>query len=42
MREWEWSERYRIVMDADEQLGQPIISNDLVLTKPHHEALEPI
>jgi hypothetical protein len=28
----------RIVMDADEQLGQPIVSNGLPLTKIHHAA----
>src|SRR5258706_16115553 len=29
-----------IVMDADEQLGQPVISNDLPLTKLHHAAFD--
>ncbi len=29
-----------IVMDADEQLGQPIISNGLPLTKIHHAAFD--
>jgi putative restriction endonuclease len=29
-----------IVMDADEQLGQPIISNGLPLTKLHHAAFD--
>jgi hypothetical protein len=28
-------------MDADEQLGHPIISNGLPLTKIHHAALTP-
>jgi putative restriction endonuclease len=28
-----------IIMDADEQLGQPVISNGLPLTKLHHAAL---
>jgi putative restriction endonuclease len=28
------------VMDADEQLGQPIISNGLPLTKLHHAAFD--
>jgi putative restriction endonuclease len=30
-----------IVMDADEQLGQPIVSNGLPLTKIHHAAHPP-
>jgi putative restriction endonuclease len=30
-----------IVMDADEQLGQPIVSNSLPLTKIHHAAFDP-
>ena len=29
-----------IVMDADEQLGQPVISNGLPLTKIHHAAFD--
>src|SRR5437667_1123682 len=29
-----------IIMDADEQLGQPIISNGLPLTKIHHAAFD--
>jgi putative restriction endonuclease len=29
-----------IVMDADEQLGQPVISNGLPLTKLHHAAFD--
>ncbi len=29
-----------IVMDADEQLGQPIVSNGLPLTKIHHAAFD--
>jgi DNA-binding transcriptional LysR family regulator len=29
-----------IVMDADEELGQPIVSNDLPLTKLHHAAVD--
>jgi hypothetical protein len=29
-----------IVMDADEQLGQPIVSNRLPLTKLHHAAFD--
>ena len=29
-----------IVMDADEQLGQPVISNGLPLTKRHHAAFD--
>jgi putative restriction endonuclease len=29
-----------IVMDADEQLGQPIVSNGLRLTKIHHAAFD--
>jgi predicted restriction endonuclease len=29
-----------IVMDADEQLGQPIVSNGLPLTKLHHAAFD--
>jgi HNH endonuclease len=29
-----------IIMDADEQLGQPIFSNGLPLTKPHHAAFD--
>jgi hypothetical protein len=28
-------------MDADEQLGQPIVSNGLPLTKIHHAARSP-
>jgi hypothetical protein len=28
-------------MDADEQLGQPIVSNGLPLTKIHHAARHP-
>jgi hypothetical protein len=31
----------RIVVDADEQLGQPIVSNGLPLTKIHHAARPP-
>jgi hypothetical protein len=27
-------------MDADEQLGQPIVSNGLPLTKLHHAAFD--
>jgi hypothetical protein len=30
-----------IVMDADEQLGQPVVSNGLPLTKVHHAARPP-
>jgi putative restriction endonuclease len=30
-----------IIMDADEQLGQPIVSNDLPLSKIHHAARPP-
>jgi putative restriction endonuclease len=30
----------QIVMDADEQLGQPIVSNGLPLTKLHHAAFD--
>jgi len=30
-----------IVMDADEQLGQPIVSNGLPLAKIHHVARPP-
>jgi putative restriction endonuclease len=30
-----------IVMDADEQLGQPIVSNGLPLSKIHHAARPP-
>jgi putative restriction endonuclease len=29
-------------MDADEQLGQPIVSNGLPLTKLHHVAFDAI
>jgi putative restriction endonuclease len=29
-----------IVMDADEQLGQPIVSNGLLLSKIHHAAFD--
>jgi putative restriction endonuclease len=29
-----------IVMDSDEQLGQPIVSNGLPLTKIHHAAFD--
>src|SRR5271169_894977 len=29
-----------IIMDADEQLGQPIVSNGLPLTKLHHAAFD--
>ena len=29
-----------IVMDADEQLGQPIVSNGLPLTEIHHAAFD--
>jgi putative restriction endonuclease len=29
-----------IIMDADEQFGQPIVSNGLPLTKIHHEAFD--
>ena len=29
-----------IIMDADEQLGQPIVSNGLPLTKIHHAAFD--
>ena len=29
-----------IVVDADEQLGQPIVSNGLPLTKLHHAAFD--
>ena len=29
-----------IVMDADEQLGQPVISNGVPLTKIHHAAFD--
>ena len=29
-----------IVMDADEQFGQPIVSNGLPLTKIHHAAFD--
>jgi len=29
-----------IVMDADEQLGQPVVSNGLPLTKIHHAAVD--
>jgi putative restriction endonuclease len=29
-----------IVMDADEQLGQPIVSNGLPLSKIHHAAFD--
>jgi putative restriction endonuclease len=29
-----------IVMDADEQLGQPVVSNGLMLTKIHHAAFD--
>jgi putative restriction endonuclease len=29
-----------IVMDADEQLGQPIVSNGLPLSKIHHKAFD--
>jgi putative restriction endonuclease len=29
-----------IVMDADEQLGQPVVSNGLPLTKIHHAAFD--
>ena len=29
-----------IMMDADEQLGQPIVSNGLPLTKIHHAAFD--
>jgi putative restriction endonuclease len=29
-----------IIMDADEQLGQPVISNGLPLTKLHHAAFD--
>ena len=29
-----------IAMDADEQLGQPILSNGLRLTKLHHAAFD--
>ena len=29
-----------IVVDADEQLGQPIVSNGLPLTKIHHAAFD--
>ena len=29
-----------IVMDADEQLGHPIVSNGLPLTKLHHAAFD--
>jgi putative restriction endonuclease len=29
-----------IVMDADEQLGQPVVSNGLPLTKLHHAAFD--
>ena len=29
-----------IVVDADEQLGQPVISNSLPLTKIHHAAFD--
>jgi putative restriction endonuclease len=29
-----------IFMDADEQLGQPVISNGLPLTKIHHAAFD--
>ena len=29
-----------IVMDADEQFGQPVISNGLLLTKIHHAAFD--
>ena len=29
-----------IVMDADEQLGQPVVSNSLPLTKLHHAAFD--
>jgi putative restriction endonuclease len=30
-----------IVMDADEQLGQPVMSNGLPLSKVHHAARPP-
>jgi putative restriction endonuclease len=30
-----------IIVDADEQLGQPIVSNGLPLTKLHHAAFDP-
>jgi putative restriction endonuclease len=30
----------RIVVDADEQLGQPLVSNGLPLTKLHHAAFD--
>ena len=30
-----------IIMDADEQFGQPIVSNDLPLSKIHHAARPP-
>jgi hypothetical protein len=30
----------RIVMDADEQLGQPVVSNGLPLTKIHYAAFD--
>ena len=30
-----------IVVDADEQLGQPVVSNGLPLTKVHHAARPP-
>ena len=29
-----------IIMDADEQLGQPVVSNGLPLTKIHHAAFD--
>lgn len=29
-----------IIMDADEQLGQPIVTNGLPLTKIHHAAFD--
>jgi putative restriction endonuclease len=29
-----------IIMDADEQLGQPVVSNGLPLTKLHHAAFD--
>ena len=32
--------RIHIVMDADEQLRQPIVSNGLPLTKIHHAAFD--
>jgi putative restriction endonuclease len=40
LREPRLLDAVHIVMDADEQLGQPIVSNGLPLTKIHHAAFD--